>query len=56
MTKKIRYTYRPPEELYEAVAKEASRKQMAINSVITNILWNNYFPDKKESNNRQKES
>lgn len=48
MTKKIRYTYRPPEELYDALAREANRKQMAINSVITTILWKNYFPDKKQ--------
>lgn len=54
MTNKIRYTYRPPKELYEAVAKEASRKNMAINSTITNILWDYYFPKQsdKERENR----
>lgn len=53
MTKKVRYTYRPPEELYDALAKEANRKQMAINSVITTILWENYFPNKKQTNARR---
>lgn len=48
MTKKIRYTYRPPEELYEAIAKESNRKKMAINSVITTILWDHYFPEKQK--------
>lgn len=52
MTEKIRYTYRPPKELYEAVAREASRKNMAINSTITNILWDYYFP--KETDKEMK--
>ncbi|EJC6459261.1 hypothetical protein MZV44_002160 [Listeria monocytogenes] len=48
MTNKIRFTYRPPEELFQAISEEANRKQMAINSVITTILWKHYFPNKKQ--------
>lgn len=47
MTNKIRYTYRPPKELFEAIVKESNRKEMAINSVITTVLWNHYFENKK---------
>lgn len=48
MTNKIRFTYRPPEELFQAISKESNRKQMAINSVITTILWKHYFPNKEQ--------
>lgn len=54
MTNKIRFTYRPPEELFEVISNEANRKQMAINSVITTILWKHYFPDKNQPE-KQKE-
>ncbi|MCM64485.1 hypothetical protein CKA04_13450 [Listeria monocytogenes] len=53
MTNKIRFTYRPPEELFQAISEEANRKQMAINSVITTILWKHYFPNKKQCVEKQ---
>lgn len=50
MTKKVRYTYRLSENLFDEIAKESTQKSISMNSVITDILWKHYFLNKKEQN------
>lgn len=48
MTKKVRFTYRLTEELYEKLAESAQKRNIAINSEINRILWD-YFEKREQT-------
>lgn len=41
--KKVRFTYRMTQKMFDKVCANANEKGITINAEITNVLWEHYF-------------